>query len=114
MVSEHDEQVGFVNWFRGRFPGVLIYAIPNGEQRAKTTGKRLKAEGVVAGMPDLHIPQWGLWVEMKRTDGGSVSAVQKCIHKQLEAIGQTVIIGWGAREASRLVLEWVRSANPPP
>ena len=70
---EHAEQVGFLNWFRSRFPSVLIFAIPNGDHRAITTAKRLKAEGVTAGIPDLFIPQWDLWVEMKRREGGRLS-----------------------------------------
>jgi hypothetical protein len=39
--------------------------------------KRLKAEGVVRGIPDLFIPQWNLWVEMKRKTGGRLSPEQK-------------------------------------
>ena len=26
--SEHSEQVGFVNWFRAKYPHTLIFAIP--------------------------------------------------------------------------------------
>ena len=44
--SEHSEQVGFVNWFRAKYPKVLIFAIPNGEKRSISVATRLKAEGV--------------------------------------------------------------------
>ena len=97
--SEHDEQVGLVNWFRGRFRGVLIFAIPNGEKRAISVAKRLKAEGVVSGIPDLFVPQWKLWVEMKRASGGRLSPAQKETIEYLERIGDTVIVGKGARDA---------------
>lgn len=107
--SETHEQEGLVNWFRTKFPTVLIYAIPNGGVRSLSTAKRLKAEGVVAGMPDLHIPQWNLWIEMKRVSGGRVSPDQKRIIAELESIGHAVIIGYGATDASRKVMEWVAS-----
>jgi len=77
--SETEEQEGFVNWFRAKFPGVLIFAIPNGGHRAISTAKRLKAEGVVPGIPDLHVPAWRLWIEMKRVKGGKLSALKKTL-----------------------------------
>ena len=97
--SEHDEQVGFVNWFRARFPGVLLFAIPNGGHRAIGTGKALRAEGVVPGVPDLFIPAWGLWVEMKRVKGGSLSPDQKSIIAYLESVNYCCIVGKGAEDA---------------
>jgi hypothetical protein len=103
--SESEEQEGFVNWFRDKFPGVLIYAIPNGGHRAVSVAKRLKAEGVVAGIPDLHIPAWQMWVEMKRVNGGSLSLEQKAMIAYLEAIGHRVIVGRGATDASRQLIE---------
>lgn len=106
--SEHQEQVGLVNWFRERFDGVLIFAIPNGEKRAISVAKRLKAEGVVRGVPDLFIPKWNLWVEMKRVQGGRLSTEQKDMIKYLESIGQTVLVGKGARHASEIVLNYVK------
>ena len=105
--SEHEEQVGFVNWFHVKFPSVLIFAIPNGGHRSISVGKALKAEGVVAGIPDLFVPAWGLWVEMKRADGGVLSADQRAIISYLESIGQRVIVAHGARSASIAVLEFV-------
>ena len=101
---EHFEQVGFVNWFRNRFPWVMIFAIPNGEHRAITTAKRLKAEGVTAGIPDLYVPEWNLWIEMKRCEGGRLSEDQRSIIDYLRSIGHWVIIGKGAKDASRQVL----------
>jgi len=83
----------------------LIFAIPNGEKRAITVAKRLKAEGVVRGIPDLFIPQFNLWVEMKRISGGRLSPEQKGMIQYLEGIGQKVIVGKGAADASRQILE---------
>ena len=104
--SEHSEQVGFINRFRVKYPNVLIFAIPNGEKRAITVAKRLKAEGVVRGIPDLLIPQWTLWVEMKRISGGRLSPEQKAMIQYLEGIGQKVIVAKGAADASKQILEF--------
>lgn len=106
---EHAEQVGFVNWFRAKFPHILIFAVPNGDHRAITTAKRLKAEGVVAGVPDLCIPQWNMWVEMKRREGGRLSEDQREIIAHLQAIGHHVIVGKGAEDASRQLLGWLEN-----
>jgi hypothetical protein len=100
------EQQGFIIWFRQKFPETLIFAIPNGEYRAMTTAKKLRAEGVVPGIPDLQVPEWKVWIEMKRKEGGSISEDQKRIHKYLEGIGHTVIVGYGAEDASRKLLQF--------
>jgi hypothetical protein len=47
-----------------------LYHTPNGGKRSKATAGRLKAMGVKAGVPDLHLPvpsrgYHGLWLEMK-------------------------------------------------
>ena len=105
--SEHSEQVGFVNWFRAKYPKVLIFAIPNGEKRAISVAVRLKEEGVTPGIPDLYIPSCNLWVEMKRVKGGRISPDQKKIISYLESVGHTVIVGKGAGDASKQVLEFL-------
>jgi len=106
VSTEHMEQMGFVIWFRQKFPETLIFAIPNGEYRAMTTAKKLRAEGVVPGVPDLCVPEWSLWIEMKRKEGGSISEDQTRIHKYLEGIGHKVIVGYGAEDASRKLLRF--------
>ena len=104
VLSEHLEQALFVSWFRRTFPDVRIFAIPNGGGRSRSQGARLKVEGVSAGVPDLFIPQGTVWVEMKRAKGGTVSADQKDWHRYLEAIGHTVIIGYGFEDAKSKIL----------
>jgi hypothetical protein len=66
-------------------------------------GAALKAEGVQAGVPDLFVPAWSLWVEMKRSTGGIVSPVQKDWIAYLESINHTVIIGRGFEDAKRKI-----------
>lgn len=107
--SESDEQIGFLRWFGARFSGVWIFHIPNGGHRAMNVAKKMKAEGVKPGVPDLYIPAWRLWIEMKRQKGGRVSSDQREWHEYLEGIGDTVIVGKGAEDASRQVLEFVQA-----
>lgn len=99
IPSEHIEQVETVAWFRRTFPGVRIFAIPNGGHRGIREAGRLKAEGVSAGVPDLYIPAWNVWVEMKRRKGGSVSKEQKDWHAYLREIGGTVLVCKGFDDA---------------
>lgn len=107
---EHTEQCTFVQWFKMQYPHVLIYAIPNGGKRGIREAVKLKREGVKAGIPDLHIPQWRLWVEMKRQEGGRVSKDQKEVIEHLEKIGHTVIIAEGGLEAIKKVMFFVNNA----
>ena len=66
-TDEHYEQSAFVKWFRNRYPAVRIFAIPNGTH-ISTINARMwqKAEGLESGVPDLFIPEWLVWIEMKR------------------------------------------------
>ena len=54
---EHTEQVAVINWAKlneGKYPQLRnLFAIPNGGHRHIGTAKKLKAEGVKAGVPDL-------------------------------------------------------------
>jgi len=106
--TEHQEQVGFYEWWKLRFPSVLLISIPNGGKRAISVAKRLKAEGLTPGVPDLFCPKYNLWVEMKRTKGGKLSDEQEKIIKYLKLIGHSVIVGKGATDASRQVLNFLK------
>ena len=103
IPTEHEEQRELVKWFRQSFDGVRIFAIPNGGARTITTAAKLKVEGVSAGVPDLYVPAWKLWIEMKRTKGGVVDKAQKDWHEYLTAIGDVVIVCRGADEAKRMI-----------
>ena len=103
IPSEHFEQRETVKWFRQTYKGVRIFAIPNGGARNITTAARLKVEGVSAGVPDLYVPAWRLWIEMKRAKGGVVDKNQKDWHEYLTSIGDTVIVCRGFEEAARMI-----------
>lgn len=101
---EHDEQVAFVFWFRLKFPTVKILAIPNGTRASIGAAVKAKKEGVSSGVPDLYIPAWKLWIEMKRQKGGRVSPEQKEWIEYLESIGDKVLVGNGWNDAASKVL----------
>ena len=109
IPSEHWEQREFVCWFRQTFPDVLIFAIPNGGFRGKAQAGKLKAEGVVPGVPDLYVPAWRWWPEMKRQKGGQVSPDQRRVMEYLQGIGHRVDVCKGCEEAKKNALEIARS-----
>ena len=107
LPTEHEEQRELVRWFRQTYSDVRIFAIPNGGGRSKAAGGRLKAEGVSAGVPDLFVPAWGLWIEMKRAKGGVVGSEQKDWATYLTGLKQTVIIGRGFADArAQITTRW--------
>lgn len=107
LPSEHAEQVTFVAQFERAYPGTRIFAIPNGGLRNMTTAKKLKAEGVRPGVPDLFVPAWRLWIEMKRTKGHRVSPEQKDWINYLEGVGYRVLVGYGWEHAMAEVAQWL-------
>lgn len=104
VPSEHFEQRELVKWFRQTFKGVRIFAIPNGGVRSLSTAAKLKAEGVSSGVPDLCVPAWRLWIEMKRVKGGSLSAEQRDWIAYLEGVKYWCIVGKGAEDAKTKIL----------
>lgn len=109
MATEHEEQAGFVKWFRENYPSLMIFAIPNGDKRHISVAKRLKTEGVLKGIPDLQIvlpDEKVLWVEMKKEDG-KLSQSQKDILSQLDSLHHNYIIGCGCVDASKQVSNYL-------
>lgn len=100
-------------------------AIPNGGTRggrqAMLAGVRRKAEGVMAGFPDVFVFEakdkyHGLFVEMKRSklQGGKpsdVSAEQHTVMDRLRSRGYQTAICFGAAEAWRVICEYIGIAE---
>jgi hypothetical protein len=104
-ISEHLEQARVVMWFRQTYPDTLIFAIPNGGLRSKSSALKLKVEGVVPGIPDLFIPAWMTWIEMKKEKGGVLSKEQQLMIKYLQSVNYCVIVGHGAEDAKTQLTE---------
>lgn len=93
---ESNLQIACVKWFRLQYPQRIIAAIPNGGKRGIITASIMKAEGVLAGMPDLIIPEpcedfHGMFIEMK-TPTGTTSPHQKEILRRLNNSGYAVFV----------------------
>lgn len=122
--SERQEQVELVALLRELHPGLVVHSVPNGGHRDKRVAARLKAEGVLAGVPDLFVARatpvhHGLYVELKRADGkGRLSPVQRRVIRRLRRAGYAVLVAdQGARRAledveAYLRGEWVRPLDP--
>jgi len=115
--SEHQHQVRVVDWCRYDAPNHLrlqasqIYAIPNGGHRKPAVAAKLKAEGVVAGVPDLHLPiaagrEHGLYIEMKRP-GERPTAEQLVRMTQLRKNGYRAVVAEGWRAAVAILIDYL-------
>jgi hypothetical protein len=116
MRKESTEQIILVNRIRQLYPDVLIFAIPNGGQRSITEAVRLKAEGVLAGVPDLFLAKagessHGLFIEMKRVKGGKISAKQQSVMEVLKHEGYAVLVAYGCDEAWPYVEQYLKDAK---
>jgi hypothetical protein len=94
--KEHNLQVSCLNWFRTQHKGKLIYSIPNGGQRNKIVAAKLKAEGVMSGVPDIHIPvpnrfYHGMYIEMK-VKPNKPTDNQLSVMKELEKCGYKCVV----------------------
>ena len=69
---------------------------------SKLTNKRY-SQGMKKGYPDLFIPEYRLYIELKRRDGGVVSAEQIACHEKLRSFGYRVEVCHGAAEAWKAV-----------
>lgn len=110
---EHKIQVACVNWFRYVYPKSIIYAIPNGGQRNAVTASKLKAEGVLAGVPDLFVAEarnnfHGLYLEMKNGKAGRVSDHQRDMMEQLQNKGYKCVVCRSFDDFEKEVKEYMR------
>lgn len=92
----------------------MMFHIPNGGKRGKAEAIRFKAEGVKAGVPDICLPvprgEWhGLFIEMKRREGGSVSPEQTAWLEALMHAGYYTAICRGWEDAQRVIVAYLRA-----
>jgi len=96
-------------WAKGTMPELdMLYAVPNGGYRSKATAGRMKATGTKAGVPDMCLPvprgrYHGLYIELKRQKGGTVSPAQKMWILKLSEQGYLAKVCHGADEAIDLI-----------
>ena len=109
--KEHQTQCACVQWFRLAYPKFLIYSIPNARKVSKVQGARLVSEGVVSGLPDLHIPIakkgfHGLYIEMK-AGKNKPSPNQITIMDKLRNEGYKCVVCWNLDEFMKEVKDYL-------
>jgi hypothetical protein len=106
--TEHLEQVTLITWYRRTYKNELLIAIPNGGKRHIKTALAMKQEGTSKGFPDLFLPvpnnkHHGLFIEMKRQKGGTVSKEQKAWLEYLNCVGYQAVVCKGFLEAKEII-----------
>ena len=106
VPTEHQEQAALVRWFDLQYPKLapLLYAIPNGANKGFASAAKFKREGLRAGFPDLGLAVArrgynGMFVEMKRVKGGTVSDAQDKYLRDLGLQGFYTAVAKGFDEA---------------
>ena len=114
--TEEQEQAAVIEWrdlMSRQFPDLedLIH-IPNGGLRSKPEAARLKKIGVRPGVSDLFLPApvgkyHGLWVEMKRQQGGRLSPDQKDWIDRMNRKGYLAVRADGAEESFEIHYRYI-------
>ncbi len=105
---EHSIQTVFVGWFRMTHRDHMIFSIPNGARTGTVMQAiRLKAEGLLSGVPDLFIPHprgpySGLFIETKSLKG-TVSPEQRQVFEFLRNQGYQVEVYRSLEEGQSIV-----------
>lgn len=120
-MTEHQLQTTIVGFLRHHArPETLWFAVPNGQQRDAIVGKRLKDEGVRAGVADLVIatsevrttyfgdqyPHAVLHFLELKTAKGRQSPAQKAFQLQCELNGSSYAIARTPEEAADILYDW--------
>ena len=106
-MSEDIIQFQCYVWFHNTFPEKrgLFFSVPNGGSRNKKEANKLKATGVVAGIPDLiYMYKNGYGIEIK-TEEGTLSEKQKEIHEIWKENGKTVYVCRSLEEFQVVITE---------
>lgn len=117
--TEHQEQKAVVQWFDLQYPEFSgrLFAVPNaGAGAQKGQSGKMKAEGTRSGVPDLFLPVArhgfiGLFIEMKRRTGGSLSAEQSGWLEFLGKQGYMAVVCKGADAAIETIRNYLSDSN---
>lgn len=120
---EHTEQVLLMQWWalahrQFNVPEQILFAIPNGGLRNIVTASKMKREGVRAGVPDLMLAypttsSPGLFIEMKKQDGGRLSDNQKTMIKILEYYHYKCVVCHGWEQAKAEIEAYIKENRQP-
>ena len=112
---EHDDQVAFFEWIEWNLTKIpeldYFFAVPNGGERNKIVGAKLKREGVRKGIPDTNLPlacgeYIGLYIEFKHGKN-KLSSDQEKWAKKLRKAGHRVEVCYGWEAAVVITKEYL-------
>lgn len=116
LKTESQEQIALFQWVNlqsHKYPLLeLLYHIPNGGKRDIGTARKLKAEGVRAGIPDLCLPvskgeYHGLYIELKAGKNKPTANQCEWIEK-LSKQGYYVAVCWGFEECRKVLIDYLK------
>ncbi len=122
--TEYDEQRAVIDWCRqyARFSGFEKLALVHGDSSGVRVpigcAMKMVRAGAIKGWPDLFVPvplesqpgQYhccGLFIELKRRQGGVVSREQKEIHRLLRKNGYRVEVCKGSDAAIQAIIDYL-------
>ena len=115
VASEAQEQEWLFRWRRWamrQYPELRwLHAIPNGLAASSViAAAKMKRQGMTKGIPDVCLPvarrgAHGLYIELKRKDGGKLSPEQAACIKFLHEQGYRAEVCHGWRAAVEII-EW--------
>ena len=116
VSNESIEQICLFRWAAyssGAMPELkLLYHVPNGGKRDIATAKKLKAEGVKAGVPDICLPvargkYHGLYIELK-VGKNKTTENQDMWLEALNKNGYYTDVCYGWEEASKVITDYLK------
>ena len=123
-IKETHIQQAFISWIR-QTPDprtAYLYAVMNGGRRSKQAAQRAIAEGLLAGIADVHLPypngkDPGLFLEFK-TPRGSQTKTQKNFQRWCDWVGYPYMVVRSPDEAVYTIEDYLtadtRQLGPPP
>lgn len=121
-ISESALQSQCISWFRAQYPKIIIFAIPNAAKRSFRLAAKMKAEGMVSGIPDLFIAKntleripgtccanvWnGFFIEMKRSQKEKTTENQDYYLEKLAEAGYKTAVCRSFDEFQQVVNEYL-------
>lgn len=107
---EHQIQKAIAQYLNMK--GLCWWAVPNGGRRNISVAKKLKAEGVMSGIPDITLIYKGKYygIEVKKpktsTPKGILSINQKTRIAQIERSGGVVGLAYSVLDVVKLLEIW--------
>lgn len=114
VPTEHEEAKALVHWMQVKHPTLepLLIHLVNEGKRSVVEGARKKKEGMRKGIPDYLFaypsqPYHGLFIELKRRQGGRVSKEQHEYLAYLASVGYRVEVAKGWEEAAAAIEDYL-------